>query len=95
VVAAAPYAQLVVDLTSSLRATARIAPGVALIQERGATGSEVVPHLAGEAGLRRDAGRLSAAVDLFYSQGQFDGYRAYGARLSLSAAGFGGSAVRP
>jgi predicted Zn-dependent protease len=95
VVAAAPYAQLVVDLTSSLRATARIAPGVALIQERGATGSEVVPHLAGEAGLRRDAGRLSAALDLFYSQGQFDGYRAYGARLSLSAAGFGGSAVRP
>jgi hypothetical protein len=95
VVAAAPYAQLGVDLTGSWRATARIATGVALIQERQATGSDVVPHLAAEAGVRREAGRLSAALDLFYSQGQFDGYRAYGARLSLSAAGFGGSAGRP
>jgi hypothetical protein len=43
-----------------------------------------VPHVSAEAGIRHE-GRLSTALELFYYQGQFDGYRSYGARLTISA----------
>jgi hypothetical protein len=80
-----PYAQLARDLSSSWRLTGRVGPGVAYIDERGPSGSAWVPHLGAEAGLRREGARFWTALDLFYYQGQFDGYRTYGARLTLSA----------
>jgi hypothetical protein len=95
VLAAGPYAQLVHASTGSWTTTARLVPGVAVIDERGAAGTEFVPHLAAEAGLRWDRPRVSAALDLFYGQGQFDGYRAYGARLSVSARDLSSPAGRP
>jgi len=84
-VAGGPYTRIARDLSESWTATARLFPGVALVEERGAAGSDLVPHLTAEAGARWEGMRLSASLDLFYSQGRFDGYRAYGARISVSA----------
>jgi len=85
VVTAGPYAQLTRDLSPAWKLTGRLGPGVALIDERGGAGSAWVPHVSAEAGLRREGERFWTALDLFYYQGQFDGYRTYGARLTLSA----------
>ncbi|MGE0160222.1 MAG: tetratricopeptide repeat protein [Gemmatimonadales bacterium] len=97
VVAAGPYAQMSLDLTSAWIATARVSPGVAWIEERDRGSPDVVPQVAAEAGLRGQSGRWTAALDLFYSQGRFDGYRAYGARLTLGAltAGSASGATAP
>jgi tetratricopeptide (TPR) repeat protein len=69
--------------------SARLGSGVARLDERGVTGTEIVPHLSAEAGVAREGERYRLALDLFCFQGRFDGYRAYGMNLSLSArAGF-------
>jgi hypothetical protein len=88
VVSAGPYVQLRRDISSSWTLSGRLGPGVALIDERGVNGSDVVPHVSAEAGVRREGARFWTALDLFYYQGQFDGYRTYGARLTLSARDF-------
>jgi len=88
VVSTGPYVQLARELSPRWRLTGTLAPGVAFIAERGPVGTEVVPHLSAEAGVRREGARFWTALDLFYSQGQFDGYRTYGARLTLSARDF-------
>jgi tetratricopeptide (TPR) repeat protein len=88
VVSAGPYVQLRRDISSSWTLSGRLGPGVALIDERRVTGSDVVPHVSAEAGVRREGARFWTALDVFYYQGQFDGYRTYGARLTLSARDF-------
>jgi hypothetical protein len=88
VVTAGPYAQITRDLSSTWSLSGRLGPGVALIDERGAGGSDWVPHVSAEAGVRREGSHFWTAFDLFYYQGQFDGYRTYGARFTLSARDF-------
>ncbi len=95
VVSAGPYAQLTRDLSTYWKVTGRLGPGIALIDERGAAGAVLVPHVSAEAGVRREGARFWTALDLFYYQGQFDGYRTYGARLSVSARDFSSLAPRP
>ncbi len=85
-----PYAQLSRDLSPSWKLTGRVTPGVALIDERrsASSGYELVPDVSAEAGVRREGDRFWTSLDLFYSQGRFNGYQAYGARFSLSARDF-------
>lgn len=85
VLSAGPFAQLTRDLATNWRLTGRVGPGVAFIDERGVGEAAWVPHVSAEAGVRREGARFWTALDLFYYQGQFDGYRTYGARLTLSA----------
>jgi tetratricopeptide (TPR) repeat protein len=80
-----PFARISSDLSDRWRLTGSLAPGIAFLDERGSTGWDVVPHVSAEAGVRREGERFWTALDLFFYQGQFDGYRMYGARLSLSA----------
>jgi hypothetical protein len=80
-----PFARISSDLSDRWRLTGSLAPGIALLDERGSNGWDVVPHVSAEAGVRREGERFWTALDLFFYQGQFDGYRMYGARLSLSA----------
>ena len=79
-----PYAALTRELDQVWDLTGRLAPGVAFIEERRIPGTERVPHFSAEAGIRHRGDRLWSALDLFMVQGKFDGYRAWGARLSLS-----------
>ncbi len=88
VISAGPYARLTRDLSANWRLSGTLGPGVALIDERGTTGTDFVPHISAEAGVRREGARYWTAFDVFYYQGQFDGYRTYGARLTLSARDF-------
>jgi predicted Zn-dependent protease len=90
-VSAAPYARLSHEISPSWRVTGTLSPGLALIDERrpADTGFELVPHVAADVGLRHE-GRLSTALELFYYQGQFTGYRSYGARVTVRAADLSG-----
>jgi tetratricopeptide (TPR) repeat protein len=83
-----PFARLSHELSSVWRVTGSLGPGLAFIDERTASGWDVVPHVSAEAGLRREGSRFWTALDLFFYQGQFDGYRMYGARLTFSARDF-------
>lgn len=85
VLSAGPYAQWSSEFGSGWEATGRFAPGVALIDEGAATGSQTVPNLSAEGGLRYRGSRFWTAFDLFYFQGRFDEYRSWGARLTISA----------
>jgi tetratricopeptide (TPR) repeat protein len=80
-----PFARLAHELSTTWRMTGSLSPGVAFIDERTAAGWDVVPHVSAEAGLRREGSRFWTALDFFFYQGQFDGYRMYGARVSISA----------
>jgi tetratricopeptide (TPR) repeat protein len=82
---AGPYARISQPLSASWTATGMLGPGIALLDERTSSGWAVVPHVSAEAGIRREGSRFWTALDLFYYQGQFDGYRSYGARLTFSA----------
>jgi hypothetical protein len=84
---ASPYVRLDREVSPGWYVTGRLAPGVAILDERASAGAQVVPQIGAEAGVRRDGTRVRAALDLFYYQGQFDGYRTYGARVSLGAPG--------
>jgi len=84
VVAVGPYAALRREWDERWDLTARFAPGVAFIEERQFPGTERVPQFSAEAGFRHRGDRLWSSLDLFVVQGKFDGYRAWGARLSLS-----------
>jgi len=79
------YAQWDQDLAESWNLRARLNPSFAFIDERTAKGFELVPHLSAEAGISYQTGRFRTNMDAFYYQGRFDGYRAYGLRLSVSA----------
>lgn len=67
----------------SLRA--RFQPSLAWIDERQQVGFELVPHLSAEAGFTHTGSRFRTGLDVFYYQGRFDGYRAYGLRMTFSA----------
>jgi tetratricopeptide (TPR) repeat protein len=82
---AGPFARISSDLSDRWKLTGSLNPGIAFLDERGSSGWGVVPHVSAEAGVRREGERFWTALDLFFYQGQFDGYRMYGARLSLSA----------
>jgi hypothetical protein len=66
----------------------RINPSFAFIDERTRRGFQNVPHFSAEAGFSHVGDRFQAALDGFYYQGRFDGYRAYGLRLSFSLRGW-------
>jgi tetratricopeptide (TPR) repeat protein len=80
-----PIARVSRDLSANWSATGMVGPGIAFIDERTSAGWDVVPHVSAEAGVRREGQRFWTALDFFFYQGQFDGYRMYGARLTLSA----------
>jgi tetratricopeptide (TPR) repeat protein len=84
-VSAGPFARLDHEVAPGWTVTGRIAPGLALVDERGTSGFDLVPHLATEAGLVHEGSRVRAALDVFLYQGQFDGYRSYGMRLTVGA----------
>jgi tetratricopeptide (TPR) repeat protein len=85
------YGQWIRSLGSTWEMSGRLAPSLALIAERSGDGFDRVPHLSAEGGLTRRFGGVRTKLDVFYSQGRFDGYRAYGARLGVSTAEhFGG-----
>lgn len=84
VVSLGPYAALRREWSERWDLTARVAPGLAFIEERRFPGTERVPQFSAESGIRHRGDRLWTALDLFLVQGKFDGYRAWGARLSLS-----------
>ncbi len=79
------YAQWDKGLAESWNLRARLNPSLAFIDERAVRGFEAVPHLSAEAGLSYLGSRLRTTLDAFYYQGRFDGYQAYGLRLSVSA----------
>lgn len=60
-------------------------PGIAFLDERRSTGSEILPDLAGNAGVVREGGRFRTAVDIYYGQGRLTGYKSLGINVSLSA----------
>jgi tetratricopeptide (TPR) repeat protein len=82
-----PYARVDRELGPSWHLVGRLNPGLALVDERRSArdGIQVVPHASLEAGLRHEGRRLSTSFELFYYQGQFDGYRSYGARVRVGA----------
>lgn len=84
VVAAGVYAQWARPLGTAWELRGRFAPSLAFIDERRAGGFQRVPHLSAEGGLAH-TGRVRTTLDVFYYQGRFDGYRAYGARIAVSA----------
>lgn len=84
VFSAGPYAQWTSRIGAAWEFDGRLAPGVALIDEGDAAGRQTVPHFSAEGGVRYRGRRFWTALDLFYFQGKFDGYRSWGARLSLS-----------
>jgi hypothetical protein len=89
-VGASPLVQLQQPLGSDWMLSSRLAPGFAYLEERRTPGGRTVPNLAGELGLRWDGEKAWAGLDLFYGQGQFDGYASWGARLTLGTSGVPG-----
>ncbi len=79
------YARMERPLGDEWRWNLRVNPGMAYIDERRGAGSSFVPHFSSEGGLAYLGQRFRTSVDLFYYQGRFDGYRAYGMRISISA----------
>jgi tetratricopeptide (TPR) repeat protein len=66
---------------SAWRLYARVTPGVALDNERDSPGTEWVPQLASEAGIRFENRRFILAGDLAYLRGREGGYNSFGANL--------------
>jgi len=82
---AGPFARISHDLSANWTVIGTLGPGIALIDERTSSGWDVVPHVSAETGLRREGARFWTALDFFFYQGQFDGYRMFGVRLTFSA----------
>jgi tetratricopeptide (TPR) repeat protein len=86
-----PYAQYSRALGTWWEMSARLNPGVGWIEERGgALGAQTVPDLSATLGLAREGARYRSALELFYGQGRFSGYRSFGASLSFSVRGGSG-----
>jgi tetratricopeptide (TPR) repeat protein len=85
VVASGLFAQWGRELRNDWSLSARVNPSLAFIDERKGGGYELVPHFSAESGLFHRGRRFISSMDAFYYQGRFDGYRAYGLRLSISA----------
>ena len=89
-----PYAQYLRTLGTYWEVLARLTPGLALINERGGSGSETVPDLSANIAFTREGPRYRTALSLFHGQGRFDGYRSLGVDLSFSARGWLGRGGR-
>jgi hypothetical protein len=85
VVAGGVFAQWTREVRDGWRLNTRFNPSLAFIDERRGAGYDIVPHLSAEAGLSHIGSRFLTNLDAFYYQGRFDGYRAFGLRLSFSA----------
>jgi len=84
VFAVGAYAQMDRSVAPGWEVRGRVGPALAWIGERAAEQSQRVPHLSAEGGLTRRGDRVRTSMDLFYYQGRFDGYRAWGARLGIA-----------
>jgi hypothetical protein len=73
------------DVAPGWALRARLEPSLAWIDERERPGFDLVPHISGEAGFTHTGSRFRTGLDVFYYQGRFDGYRAYGLRMTFSA----------
>ncbi|MGW8266093.1 MAG: tetratricopeptide repeat protein [Longimicrobiales bacterium] len=85
VVAGGVFAQWTPKLAEDWRLDTRFNPSMAFIDERTSSGYDLVPHLSAELGISHLGRRFLSSLDAFYYQGRFDGYRAYGMRVSISA----------
>jgi tetratricopeptide (TPR) repeat protein len=83
--ATGPWARVERWLADRWQTSLRVAPGVALIEERGSAGLEAVPQLNAEARLGYAGERLRSGLDVFYGQARLEGYRNYGVRFSVSS----------
>jgi tetratricopeptide (TPR) repeat protein len=83
-----PYGSVDHELGPGWRLLGRVHPGLALVDERhvGAH-AELVPHVSLAGGVRHHGQRLATSVELFYYQGRLEGYRSYGARITVGTAG--------
>ena len=79
------FAEVERPLTPNWALRGRVNPSLAFIDERNGAGLEGLPHLSAEMGLSYLGRRFRTTVDAFYYQGRFDGYNAYGLRVSLGA----------
>ena len=79
------FAQWEQKMKDDWKLNTRFYPSLAFIDERDEAGYQLVPHLSAEAGLAHTGSRFLTRLDAFYYQGRFDGYRAYGIRVSISA----------
>lgn len=84
-VAGGIFAQWARELAEEWRLNTRFNPSLAFIDERTNPGYQLVPHLSAELGISHFGRRFLTNLDAFYYQGRFDGYRAYGMRVSISA----------
>jgi hypothetical protein len=78
------FARLDHDLAEQWKLRAQVNPSLAFLDERGPAGFERIPHFSTELGVTYRGNRFRTDLDAFYYQGRFDGYRAYGIRLSFS-----------
>ncbi|HSM04676.1 MAG TPA: tetratricopeptide repeat protein [Longimicrobiales bacterium] len=90
VVSGGPFVALRRPLSSAWILRGRLAAGAALMNEARIDEPNWAPQIAAEGGLGWDGRRLRATADLFYLQGQFQGYRSWGLRLRISTSGVGG-----
>ncbi len=86
-IAFGPYAQFGRSLSDRWEATARLSPGISLIEERRVAGREYAPDISASLGLRRRGGTYDSTIELLFGQGRFSGYRSFGLNLSLSRVG--------
>ncbi|MEJ2205395.1 MAG: hypothetical protein P8170_14955 [Gemmatimonadota bacterium] len=88
------FARLDHDISERWNVRAQVNPSLAFLDERGPTGFERVPHFSTDAGVTHRGDRFRTDLDAFYYQGRFDGYRAYGIRLSFSTSAWPGRGSR-
>lgn len=79
------FAQWERKMKDEWKLNTRFYPSLAFIDERDEAGHRFVPHLSAEAGLAHSGSRFLTRLDAFFYQGRFDGYRAYGIRVAISA----------
>jgi hypothetical protein len=84
-VAGGLYAQLMQPINENWSWNLRANPGLAFIDERQGVGSSLVPHFSAEGGITHLGNRFRTELSAFYYQGRFDGYNAYGLRISVTA----------
>jgi hypothetical protein len=89
------YARWEGEVKEHWRIRALVNPSLAFIDERSSSRFESVPHLSAEAGISREGEKFRTSLDAFFYQGRFDGYRAYGVRLSVSAKEWFGGGSAP
>ena len=88
-VSVGPFARWERGLGGPWSLRSRLGGGVALLNERRTDGWTTSPQLNGELGLGFDGPSIRSSLDLFYLQGQFEGWRAWGLRFQLSTPAFG------